>query len=144
MERRYHAFFAVIGIIFISGCIQQISPEETEELNIKAYLTEKYNPGGCFGMPESIPEEVVIETLSKNTNLATFVKNRFDISEDYEIYTKIEQFNGVTLTKTEFGYDFVFSDGRCCDIHTYTGKIIVNPNQITDEITNQSTENVPC
>ena len=147
MQRKYYLIMglvAILGIFLISGCVKQTPPQQTEELNIKAYIVEKYNPGRCFGIPGPVPDELVSRTLNQNANLVTFVKNEFGVIKDYEVYTKIDQLEGIILTKTDYGYNFTFKDGNCCNIHTYEGKIRVDENQITDEVINKYTENVAC
>ncbi len=147
MERQAHALFAIVTIIVIffnSGCVQKNPPKETEEINIKIYLIDKYAPGMCFGMPGPVSDELVNRTLNQYPELVTLVKNRYNLSKDSQIFEKIEQLNSVTLVKTDAGYDFSFTDGGCCSINKYSGKIKIEGDQITDEITNTSSEQVPC
>lgn len=162
------AVWIILILIFISimagitGCIEdegnanvpevttspteenQTTSEQNEELEVKAYLVKKYDPGLCFGMP-GIPSDNEVSTiLSQYPGLEIFVKENFRVRHDFEISNIIKQFLGIKLTKTDFGYTFMFEDGKCCNIHTYEGKVMVNGEKITDEVTNKSTRNVPC
>jgi hypothetical protein len=124
------------------------SPQETtalNELEAKAYLVEKYEPGICFGMPSPLPPAYTIKkVISQNSDLVKYIKAKLNLSNDYDIYEKIVQFRNITLTKSISGYDFSLLDGGCCTITSYKGKVKIEEQKITDEITDHTADNVPC
>ncbi len=112
-------------------------------LVLKAYLVEKYNPGFCFGMPsiEYGSPSTAIEAYPRTAN---FVKERFGISYEYNVYTKMRQICSIKLTESGSVYEFVFTDGKCCTISTIEGIIYFDDEEIIDEIKKTETKVVPC
>lgn len=117
---------------------QCIFPEEKNDQEAKAYLLGKYNPGICFGMPRVITETE--RTLVMKPDVVTYVRQRFSVTSDNDIYTKIVQLLGITIR----GDAFTFRDGKCCTITTYEGKIKIDGSTIQDEVVKQDAQNVPC
>jgi hypothetical protein len=150
--------FIPIQIIVIISCYTQIKPPVAEnqpkksrlytmdslELEIKCYLIDIYNPGICFGMP-TIRDDRVFRSIQDDEIWVSFIKSRFDIEKDSDIYIKTEQIKLIHLYAEEYGYRFSFSDGRCCEITSYTGNIYLEKNRIIrHELVSKKLRKVPC
>jgi len=117
----------------------------TPELIAKLYLADKYKPGVCFGLPTPVAEESIRFVVDGNIGLASFLKQKYKLTTDLEIYNKIKQLNDVQLTKTASGrYDFQFMDGQCCTLNFYQGWVEVSGETATDTVTNQESKTNPC
>lgn len=117
----------------------------TQELIVQLYLIDKFNPGVCFGLPGPVPEEAVTSVLSSNLVLAKFLKDKYRLSTDLDVYNKIRQIKAITLQKIVGGkYNFSFMDGQCCTLMYYKGRVNVIGNDISDEVTDQETKTNPC
>ncbi len=120
---------------------QEIDFKDNEEFLIRTYLVEKYNPDNCFGMPSiSIyPERKV------NKDLIVRIKERFNLTHDSEAERIARKMARIGLMKeSENEYYFEFSDGRCCDITKYKGRIKLVINKIIEELIEKESKNVPC
>ena len=117
----------------------------TQELEIKFYLVEKYNPGVCYGLPGSVSQEVTGGMISRNPELAQLIKGKYNLTSDLDIYNKIKQLNGIMLTKMAGGkYQFNFTDGQCCILTAYEGEVDIVGKTISDQIIREETKQNPC
>lgn len=117
----------------------------TDKLKMKLYLAEKYKPGICFGEPAGLMSDTVLSYLKENSALAAFVKDYYKISNDLEIYSKIRQIEGISLTRgTEGKYLYRFTDGECCDLTTYEGEINIINVDIFENLLSHNTKKIPC
>lgn len=163
MELRYFVAFVspliLVGLIFgiailfvgedNSEYTEQSSGQgdrklDIQELEIKAYLVEKYNPGTIFGQPRPIDDREVQLTLGINSDLTRFLKDRFGATTDFQLYTKIQQFQNITLTKNDSGYDLILYDGRSCSAFAYKGRIEITGGKIFHEEIEKSHKSDPC
>ena len=116
----------------------------TDKLKMKLYLVEKYKPGICFGEPAGPMNETVASYLQENSALAKFVRNYYKISSDLEVYAKVQQLEGINLTRGQNGkYLYRFVDGQCCNLTTYEGEINIINIDIFENLLRHSTKN-PC
>ncbi|MFA4871872.1 MAG: hypothetical protein WC610_02320 [Patescibacteria group bacterium] len=117
----------------------------TQDLTLKLYLVDKYNPGTCYGLPGPVPDVAVKGLVSNNPELAQFVKYKYKLNSDLDIYNKIKQLNGISLSKIAGGkYQFNFTNGQCCVLTAYEGEAVIINQTISDSITRQETKNNPC
>ncbi len=117
----------------------------TQDLTLKLYLVDKYNPGTCYGLPGPVPDVAVKGLVSNNPELAQFVKYKYKLNSDLDIYNKIKQLNGISLSKIAGGkYQFNFTNGQCCVLTAYEGEATIINQTISDLITRQETKNNPC
>ncbi len=129
---------APVSCTCVDSTCTAISEDEISE-----YLVKKYEPYPWHGMPQVFSDEIVNETLSQNQELVNFIIDRFNTTNDFDIFEKISQFKSITLTKTDFGYNFTFSSGGCV-VTTYEGKIRIDAGQIIDEVTSEVDRSIPC
>jgi len=116
-----------------------------ENLQIKLYLVDKYKPGTCYGMPGPVPDEAISGMIKRNQSLAKFVKDKYKLKSDLEIYLKIKQIFGIQLEPASGGkYQYNFIDGQCCTLKSYNGLIENIGGKISDSVINQETKNNPC
>ena len=117
----------------------------TPELIAKMHLIEKYNPGICFGMPGPVPQSAIDSLINGNKPLSDFVKQKYNLSSDLEIYNKLKQFQNVQLTVISSSkYKFQFMDGQCCTMTFYQGIVEVSGDKATETIENKETKTNPC
>lgn len=117
----------------------------TPELIAKMYLIEKYNPGVCFGMPSPVPQSGIDYLINNNKPLADFVRQRYHLSSDLEVYNKLKQFQNIQLNMIASSkYKFQFMDGQCCTLTFYQGTIEVKGDRAIEIIENKETKNNPC
>lgn len=117
----------------------------TPELIAKMHLIDKYNPGICFGMPGPVPQSAIDSLINGNKPLSDFVKQKYNLSSDLEIYNKLKQFQNVQLTViSSSNYNFQFMDGQCCTMTFYQGVIEVSGDKATETIENKETKTNPC
>ncbi len=117
----------------------------SSQLLAKLYLVDKYQPGICFGQPLSQTASDISALISQNQVLAKFIKLHYRLESDSDVYKKIKQLQGVTLTPIESSkYEYQFSDGQCCSLTTYQGMVELQNNNASDEIKNKSTKLTPC
>lgn len=116
----------------------------TQELQVKLYLVDKYNPGICYGLPGPVPDQAVAGMLTDNPDLVKFLEGKYDLKTDMEIYKKIKQINGIHLSQEKGSYVYEFTDGQCCALHAYQGKITIMGSNITDTVLRQQTQVNPC
>lgn len=116
-----------------------------ENLQIKGYLVEKYNPGICYGMPAPVREEDINGMISRNQAFAEYVKNRYKLKTNLEVYMKIKQYFGIQLKSISGGkFQYNFVDGQCCTLKAFEGQIENLGGKISENLTNQETKNNPC
>ncbi len=109
------------------------------------YLIDKYNPGVCFGMPNPVPQSAIDSLINSNKNLSDFIKNRYKLSSDLELYNKLKQLQNIQLTFIASSkYNFQFMDGQCCIMTFYQGIIEVNGDKAYEIIEKEETKNNPC
>jgi hypothetical protein len=117
----------------------------TTDLQAKIYIADKYDPGICYGAPSPVPSVAVDSMISKNPGYAAFVKSKYGLSSDLDIYNKIKQINGVRLEEKSGGsYTYYFTDGQCCVLRAYQGDIDIIGRTISESVTRQDTKNNPC
>lgn len=117
----------------------------TPELIAKMHLVDKYNPGVCFGMPGPVPQSAIDSLINGNKALSDFVKQKYNLSSDLEIYNKLKQFQNVQLTVISSSkYKFKFMDGQCCTMTYYQGVIEVSGDKAIETIENKETKTNPC
>ena len=117
----------------------------TPELLAKMYLADKYKPGTCYGLPKPVPEEAVAGMIARNPQLAQFLKQKYELSSDLDIYNKIKQLNGISLDKLGSGnFNFEFMDAQCCTMTGYQGQVLIIGSNITDKVDKQETKTNPC
>ncbi len=128
-----------------AGAAAETSFTVTQELVLKLYLIDKYNPGVCYGKPGSISNADIAAALSVNADLAKMLKSKYNLQTDSDVYAKVKQVNGIQLTPIAGGkYQFNFVDGDCCVLTAYEGEISQIGQVITETITNQETHQNPC
>ncbi|MDY6769006.1 MAG: hypothetical protein SVW02_02775 [Candidatus Nanohaloarchaea archaeon] len=136
---------ALLALVLLAGCTAQSTPSPTAgKLPAKAALVAEYEPGTCYGMPGGVSQEMVASALQQNADVAAFVRDRYNLTEDRAVFNRVKQFNAVTLTETSGGYEFTVEDGNCCTITTYTGTVTKEDGRYTISQTGNTTENVPC
>lgn len=117
----------------------------TPELIAKMHLVDKYNPGVCFGMPGPVPQSAIDSLINGNKALSDFVKQKYNLSSDLEIYNKLKQFQNVQLTVISSSkYKFKFMDGQCCTMTFYQGIVEVSGDKAIETIENKETKTNPC
>lgn len=117
----------------------------TQDLQVKIHLIDKYQPGICYGLPAPVPAEAIKGMIDRQPGLAEFVRQRYQLKTDLEVYNKIKQINGVGLKSTASGkYQFDFMDGQCCVLNYYEGEAMVIGQTVSDVITSRSTKENPC
>lgn len=116
----------------------------TQELQVKLYLIDKYSPGVCYGLPGPVPEVAIQGMINDNPDLVKFLKGRYELKTDLDVYKKIKQINGIYLVSDKGSYTYEFTDGQCCTLHAYQGKITIVGANITDVILKQETQSNPC
>jgi len=111
----------------------------TTSLTAKMYLVDKYKPGICFGAPSAPPQVAIDSMIASNQQLAKFLQQRYNLATDLDIYNKIKQLQGISLTETQSGkFDFKFMDGQCANVVYYEGYIQVTGSQAVETITTQN------
>ncbi|MFA6918613.1 MAG: hypothetical protein WC244_00645 [Patescibacteria group bacterium] len=115
-----------------------------QELQVKLYLIDKYNPGVCYGLPGPVPEVAIQGMITDNPDLVKFLKSKYELKTDLDIYKKIKQINGIYLKQDKGSYLYEFTDGQCCTLHAYQGQITIIGNNISDTILQQETQSNPC
>ncbi|MFA5125125.1 MAG: hypothetical protein WC473_04900 [Patescibacteria group bacterium] len=117
----------------------------TPQLIAKMHLVDKYKPGICYGSAITIPEVAIQSMITDNKSLAEFLRQKYSLKTDLEVYNKIKQLNGVMLTETASSkYDFRFMDGQCCTETLYLGTVQVSGSTATDIITSQESHTEQC
>jgi len=117
----------------------------TQELEIKIYLVDKYNPGICYGTPSVVPQSEIAGVLKRNQGLVLFIKGKYGLDSDLDIYNKIRQINSIQLDKTTGGkYIFSFVDGQCCVLNAYQGEADIVGRIVSDKIINHDIMDNPC
>ncbi len=117
----------------------------TPELIAKLYLIDKYDPGVCFGMPGPVPQSSIDSLIAGNKQLSEFLKQRYKISSDLDVYNKLKQLQDVQLTVVASSkYKFQFMDGQCCSMTFYQGTVEVSGDKATDIVTNKESRTNPC
>ena len=115
-----------------------------QELQVKLYLVDKYNPGVCYGLPGPVPEVAISGMIADNPDLVKFLKSKYELKTDLDIYKKIKQINGIYLKQDKGSYLYEFTNGQCCTLHAYQGQITIIGNNISDTILQQETQSNPC
>lgn len=117
----------------------------TSELIAKMHLIDRYNPGGCFGLPGHVSQSAIDSLINDNRLLSNFVKQKYKLSSDLEIYNKLKQFQNIQLTSIASSkYKFQFMDGQCCVLTFYQGVIEINGDKIIEVIDKKETKTNPC
>lgn len=117
----------------------------TDKLRMKLYLIDEYNPGICFGKQSDQINGRVAAYLIENAAMAEFVRGYYKLSSDLEIYSKVRQIEGVSLTRGQSGkYLYRFVDGQCCDLTTYEGEIDIINVSIFENLIKHNTKKTSC
>jgi len=111
----------------------------TPDLIAKMYLIDTYKPGTCFGAPVAAPQIAVTNLVAANPPLSNFLKVKYSLKTDLEIYNKLKQLQGVTLTETASSkYNFAFMDGQCQNVTYYEGTVTVSGGTANALVTSQT------
>jgi hypothetical protein len=117
----------------------------TPQLIAKMHLVDKYKPGICYGSAITVPEVAIQSMIADNKGLAEFLRQKYSLKTDLEVYNKIKQLNGIMLTETASSkYDFRFMDGQCCTETLYLGTVQVSGSTATDIVTSQESHSEQC
>lgn len=117
----------------------------TDKLKMKLYLIEKYKPAICFGEPAAVSSEDIASYLQKNAAMAQFVGDYYKTESELEIYSKLQQINGINLTRGQEGkYLYRFVDGQCCDLTIYEGEINIINTNIFENLLIHNAKKTPC
>lgn len=96
-------------------------------------------------MPTGVTKEQINQFIERNSEIADYVKEEFEISQENKIYEKIKQFKQIYLEKNPHSYKFELNDGNCCEIITYKGTVSIEGGEFQKiNQTNKSVKNVPC
>jgi len=114
----------------------------TQELEVKFYLVDKYQPGICYGAPAPVSDATVNNMVNNNAGLSNLIKGRYGYSDNLDIYNKIKQLNGIRLTELAGGkYLFNMTDGQCCSLKAIEGEVTMIGRTTSDEVIRQETQN---
>lgn len=117
----------------------------TQELQIRIHLADKYNPGTCYGMPGPVPDKMVNSLIAENKSLADFLRDRYRLGSDLDVYEKIRQIKAIKLELIFGGkYRFNFTDGQCCFLKMYEGEVTIIGKTISDQVIKTDNEQNPC
>lgn len=110
----------------------------TPDLLAKMYLIDKYKPGTCFGLPAPVPQIAITNLVASNPPLSSYLRQKYGLKTDLEVYNKYKQLQGVTLTETASSkYNFAFTDGQCqTEVH-YEGVVTVSNNNVSATVLSQ-------
>lgn len=110
----------------------------TNDLLAKMHLIDKYKPGICFGLAVAVPQVAIDSMISNNQSLTQFLRQHYNLTADLEVYNKMKQLQGITLTEVASSkFNFTFMDGQCSDVVYYEGTVEVSANQVIDTVTNR-------
>lgn len=111
----------------------------TPDLLAKMYLVDTYKPGACYGAPVAVPQVAVTNLINSNQLLAAFLKQKYGLATDLEIYNKIKQLQGITLTETSSNkFNFTFMDGQCQTVTYYEGTVTVSGSSVSAIVSSQA------
>lgn len=117
----------------------------TQELMVKIYLVDKYNNGVCYGQPIAVTQSTIASLIGNDPGLTAFIRGKYQLTSDLDVYNKIKQLNGIKLDKRSGGsYVYSFTDGQCCVLKAYQGNISIVGQTITDIVKRQETKQNPC
>ncbi|MFB6265452.1 MAG: hypothetical protein ABEI07_00020, partial [Candidatus Nanohaloarchaea archaeon] len=114
------------------------------EMQADTAVVEDIQPGTCYGMPGAVSNETVDRYLGDNPELADYVRENYNLTDKRQVYSRMKQFDAVTLNRTVEGYRFKVRDGNCCTITTVTGSVEPGMEGLNLTVENRSTKNVPC
>lgn len=142
MKKYYPENTAIAGGSGSTGSSATASAEQnfqiTPSLLAKMHLADKYKPGICYGLPSVPPQSAIDSLKTSNEPLWQFIKQQYNLTTDLEIYNKIKQLQGVSLTETQSGvFNFAFMDGQCQTVRYYEGVVQVVGAVVTDTVTSQ-------
>ncbi|MDY6776491.1 MAG: hypothetical protein SVQ76_00120 [Candidatus Nanohaloarchaea archaeon] len=128
-----------------AGCTSQadVSPGITR-MDVKAAVVEEIDPGTCYGMPGAVSDEMVQDHIESRPELAGYVRENYNLTDERQVYSRMKQFEAVTLNRTDSGYSFQVRDGNCCTITTVTGSVEPEAEGLNLTVENRSSRNVPC
>ncbi|MFA6526478.1 MAG: hypothetical protein WCT26_03665 [Candidatus Buchananbacteria bacterium] len=110
----------------------------TSELLAKMYLIDTYKPGTCFGAPSAPPQIAIDNLVADNPPLSNFLKQKYRLETDLEIYNKRMELQGITLKEIASSkYNFTFIDGQCQNVTYYEGTVTVSGSSVSAEISKQ-------
>jgi len=119
----------------ISGTPEEIAQRSfivTPDLLAKMYLIDTFKPGMCFGSPSSPPEIAVTNLVASNPALSDFLRRKYVLKTELEVYNKLKQLHAITLTETASSrFNFTFMDGQCQNVTYYEGTAIVSGSIVT-------------
>ncbi len=95
-------------------------------------------------LPQFQPYTDQYGMITDNPDLVKFLKSKYELKTDLDVYKKIKQINGIRLIQDKGSYTYEFMDGQCCTLHAYQGKITIIGNSISDVILQQATQSNPC
>lgn len=138
MKKYYPEGSSAGGLAATSQIAVEQEFQITPSLLVKMYLVDKYKPGICFGLPMAPPQSAIDEMMRSNELLANFLREKYDLTSDLDVYNKIKQLQGVFLTEiSSSNFNFRFSDGQCQSVKLYEGTASVNGTTVTETITSE-------
>lgn len=113
----------------------------TPDLQAKMYLVDAYKPGTCYGAPAAVSQAAVANLISANPPLSNYLKTKYGLATDLEIYNKLKQLQGITLTETASSkFIFTFIDGQCQTVVYYEGAVEVSVNEVNALVAKQTSQ----
>lgn len=138
MKKYYPDGSSAGGSAATSATIAEQEFQITPSLLVKMYLVDKYKPGICFGLPMAPPQSAIDEMMRSNELLAKFLKQKYNLTTDLDVYNKIKQLQGVFLTEiSSSNFNFRFSDGQCQSVRLYEGSASVSGMTVTETLASQ-------
>ena len=159
---KFFVLFLASNLIF-TNCYTQLNtiPKDTQnynysseisgntkydiEIRARFFLSEKYHPGACFGMPGPTDERLITSFIKDNPSLVKIIEDVYHIRDEKEAYKIIRSLKSFAFEKSNEGYRFSFTDGNCCIITSYKGILYLkNDKIIKSEIISTKSKNIPC
>lgn len=116
----------------------KVSDPMPENLEIKLYLIDKYDPGVCYGKPGPVRDEDIAGMITRNQSLANLVKTKYKLQSELDIYLKIKQIFAIQLKPISGGkYQYDFADGQCATQIYHVGEIQNIGGKISETLTSK-------
>lgn len=137
-----HAAVLLLALA-LAGCTAATGsaepPDETVER--KTVLVDQFQPGD-WGMPGRTPDDVIRSELEQHPDLARYIRARYGLANDRDVYQKLEQFQRVTLRDNLAR--FTVKDGSTCTLEIINGTIAETGEGYDVTVTDRTAKNVPC
>ncbi len=116
-----------------------------KNFDILDYLSDKYDPGTCFGIPEPVTEHELKSVLQEEDKLALYFKNKYKLDSDIDIFLKIKKLSVIILTPSSGGkFNYEIKDGQCCSTKIIKGEILNLGGKIFEEFKSEKIIENPC